>query len=123
MLFSLRPQNQRSADEPAKTHPGRQPHAPGSTWHCREPWFGDSRDGQFVNGEGYHYFQMKGEGLIEKAVEWYESDDGEEHATEIPELLGLNWFEFFGYEDDEILETVPPHEFSYIENMAQSAKK
>ncbi len=123
MLFPFRPHMPQDANEPAQTSTGRRPHAPGSTWHCREPWFGDSRDGQFVNGEGYHYFQMKGEGVIEKALEWYESDDGEEHATEIPELIGLNWFEFFGYEDDEILENVPPHEFSYIENMAQSSKK
>jgi hypothetical protein len=123
MFFKINGAVTFSAPESGQAAPTRRTHAPGITWHCREPWFGDSRDGQLVNGEGYHYFQMKGDGVIEKAVEWYESDDGEEHATEIPELVGLNWYEFFGYEDDEILETVPPHEFSYIETLVQSSKK
>ena len=76
-----------------------------------------NRDGQYANGDGYHYFEMKGQGLIIKAIEFYETDDGEEHTTEVPELVGLNWFGFFGFEDDEILEAVSPHEFSYIESL------
>lgn len=86
-------------------------------WHCREYWTGDSRDGQFTNGDGYHYFEMKGGGTITKALEYYETDDGEEHSTEVPELVGINWFEFFGFEDDELLEIVPEHEFAYIEGL------
>ncbi len=123
MIFSKHPHATHTAEETGKAPLARRTHAPGVTWHCREPWFGDSRDGQLINGEGYHYFQMKGDGVIEKAVEWYESDDGEEHSTEVPELIGLNWYEFFGYDDDEILETVPPHEFSYIEQLSQPSKK
>lgn len=96
---------------------------PDSIWHCREPWYGDSRDGQFINGEGYHYFSMKGDGIIQRAVEWYESDDGEEHCTDIPELVGINWFKFFGFEDEEILETIPAHEFLHIEGQVQPVNK
>lgn len=86
-------------------------------WYCREYWCGDSKDGQYVNGDGYHYFEMTGDGKILKAFEYYETDDGEEKATELPELVGLNWFGYFGFEDDEILEAVPFHEFNYIEEL------
>lgn len=90
---------------------------PDEIWHCREYWSGDSRDGQFTNGDGYHYFEMKGSGLIIKALEYYETDDGEERSTEVPELIGINWFEFFGFDDDELLENVPEHEFAYVEGL------
>lgn len=98
-------------------NPKRVPHDPEKTWHCREYWTGDSRDGQYCNGDGYHYFEMKGDGIIAKALEYYETDEGEEKTTELPELVGTNWFEFFGFEDDELLETVAEHEFDYIEQL------
>jgi hypothetical protein len=122
MLFSCKNPMQYNADTPEKKAV-RTPREPNAIWHCREPWFGDSRDGQFINGEGYHYFSMKGEGTIERALEWYESDDGEEHVADIPELIGVNWYKFFGFEDDEILETVPAHEFMHIENLLQPPTK
>ena len=28
-------------------------------FYAREYWTGDSRDGQLVNGDGYHYFRLK----------------------------------------------------------------
>ena len=90
-------------------------------WHCREYWTGDSRYGQFTNGDGYHYFEIKGSGIIVKALEYYETDDGEEHSSEVPELIGINWFGFFGFEDDELLETVPEHEFAYIEGLMKKS--
>jgi hypothetical protein len=111
-----------SSETSEKKEP-RTPRPPDSIWHCREPWFGDSRDGQFINGEGYHYFAMKGDGVIQKAIEWYESDDGEEHATDVPELVGINWFKFFGFEDEEILESIPAHEFLHIEGQIPPANK
>jgi hypothetical protein len=87
------------------------------TWYCREYWNGDSRDGQYSNGDGYHYFEMRGDGVVQKAFEYYETDDGEERTTEVPELVGINWFDFFGFEDEELLESVPEHEFAYIESL------
>lgn len=92
---------------------------PDEIWYCREYWCGDSRDGQYTNGDGYHYFEMKGDGSILRALEYYETDDGEEHCTELPELVGINWFSFFGFEDDELLEVVPEHEFNYVEQIAK----
>ncbi len=88
-------------------------------WYCREFWSGDSRDGQYSNGDGYHYFEMKGDGFIQKAFEYYETDDGEERVTEVPELIGINWFKFFGFEDEELLEKIPEHEFTYVEQLVQ----
>jgi len=90
-------------------------------WYCKELWSGDSRDGHFTNGDGYHYFQMQSDGLILKAFEFYETDEGEEKVTELPDLVGINWFSFFGYEDDELLEHVPEHVFALVES--QSRKK
>lgn len=92
---------------------------PKEIWYCRELWTGDSRDGHFTNGDGYHYFQMQGHGEILKAYEFYETDEGEERVTELPDLVGINWFNFFGYEDDELLEVVPEHVFTLIENQAK----
>ncbi|KAB8030827.1 hypothetical protein [Fluviispira multicolorata] len=93
----------------------------GDIWYCREYWSGDSRDGQYVNGDGYHYFEMLGDGFVQKAFEYYETDDGEEKVTPTPELVGINWFEFFGFEDEELLEEVPEHEFIYIEQLIKKA--
>jgi hypothetical protein len=104
--------------EGAKALPVRRPD---EVWHCREYWTGDSRDGQYTNGDGYHYFEMKGSGIITKALEYYETEDGEERSTEVPELVGINWFQFFGFEDDELLEDVPEHEFAYIEGLLKKA--
>lgn len=92
-------------------------YADDDVWYCREFWSGDSRDGQYTNGDGYHYFQMKGNGTVLQAFEYYETDDGEEHSCPVPELVGINWFEFFGFDDDELLEKVPEHEFTYVEQL------
>ena len=56
-----------------------------------------------------------------EAEEADRNDDGEEHSSEVPELIGINWFEFFGFEDDELLETVPEHEFAYIEGLMKKS--
>jgi hypothetical protein len=84
-------------------------------WYAREYWCGDSKDGMYANGDGYHFFEIKGNGHITKALEYYETDDGEEHALELPELVGINWFEFFGFEEaDELLEPVAEYEFIHV---------
>ncbi len=94
--------------------------APHEIWYCKEYWNGDSRDGQYLNGEGYHYFQMKGSGEILKAYEFYETDDGDEKATPLEDMIGLNWFEYFGYKDDELLDIIADHDFFAIEGLHQN---
>ena len=90
-------------------------------WYAREYWSGDSKDGIYTNGDGYHYFEMKGRGSILKAFEYYETDEGEEHVTVLNEFVGMNWFDTFGYQEDEdeVLETIPEHEFNYVEGLVK----
>jgi hypothetical protein len=64
---------------------------------------------------------MRGDGVIVKALEYYETEDGEERTNEVPELVGINWYEFFGFDDDELLEDVPEHEFTYVEQLIRKA--
>ena len=98
------------------------PREAGELWYAREYWSGDSRDGQYSNGDGYHYFELKGGGHVLRAFEYYETDDGEEHATELAELVGINWFSFFGFEEaDELLETFPEHEFLHISELVKKS--
>jgi hypothetical protein len=98
---------------------GRRQRQETEIWYCREYWSGDSRDGHYINGDGYHYFEMQGDGNVLKAYEYYETDDGEERSTAVPELSGINWFTFFGFEDEELLEIVPEHEFHYVEQLSK----
>jgi hypothetical protein len=87
------------------------------TIFCKEGWFGNSRDGLHVAGEGYNYFEMRSNGEILRAFEYYETDDGDEKVCEVPELLGINWFSYFGFEDDEILDIVNAGEFLWVEDL------
>lgn len=86
--------------------------------YCRECWNGNSRDGIFVNGDGYHYYEMLTDGTIQKAYEYYENEDAEEHVLPLSEFIGANWYEIFGANDEEILESVPEHEFNKVMNLA-----
>jgi hypothetical protein len=90
----------------------------GEVKFCREYWTGDSRDGQYTNGDGYHYFQMTQDGAVIDAYEYYETDDGEEHSARLGEFIGINWFDYFGFEDDELLEEVARHEFEMIKDLS-----
>jgi hypothetical protein len=88
-------------------------------WFCKEYWSGDSKDGIYTNGDGYHFFEMKGNGNITNAFEFYETDDGEEKALHLPDLIGINWYTFFGYsqDDSELLEPVKEYSFEYVKNL------
>ena len=91
-------------------------------WFCREFWSGNSRDGLHLNGEGYYYFKMLGDGKILKSYEYYETDEDEENSIEASELIGVNWFAYFCYHDDELLEFVTEHEFNYIESLESDSQ-
>ena len=53
--------------------------------YFKEFWTGDSKDGSFCDGEGYHYYRMKNS-LIVEAYEYYENDEGVEVVTPYPEM-------------------------------------
>lgn len=86
--------------------------------YCRECWNGNSRDGIFTNGDGYHYYEMLPDGTIQKAFEYYENEEAEEHALPLTEFIGTNWYEIFGANEEEILEIIPEHEFNKVMNLA-----
>ncbi|MBC61436.1 MAG: hypothetical protein CMP11_03185 [Zetaproteobacteria bacterium] len=77
----------------------------------REYWTGDSKDGVILSGDGYHFFRMDENGDIYEAYELYESDDGDEVVTPMPELQNLNWFKDLGFDSFEILDRIQKSEF------------
>lgn len=84
---------------------------------AREYWFGDSRDGNMVNGDGYHYYRMSDDGLICEAYEVYEAEDGSEVVAPLPEMHNVHWMKDLGYTDWEVLEKVAESEFSRIKEL------
>ena len=85
---------------------------------AREYWTGDSRDGAIVNGDGYHFFRMKPQGLILEAYEVYETDEGDEIVTPLPEMLEIGWLSDLGFEDFDVLDMIDQKEFERIKKLA-----
>lgn len=80
----------------------------------KDYWTGDSRDGHLINGDGYHYYQMSPEGKILEAWEFYETDDGVEVVSPLPEMKNVDWKRDLGFEDLEALDQVNRLEFERI---------
>jgi len=89
----------------------------------REYWTGDSRDGAVVNGDGYHYYRMTTGGLIMEAYEFYETDDGVEVASPLPEMQNISWVKDLGFDDMEALDVVNEDEFSRIRELTQASER
>lgn len=91
-----------------------------SEWiYTREYWTGDSRDGVIVNGDGYHFFRMQDPGTILEAYEVYETDEGEETVTSMPEMHGVSWISDLGFEDLDVLDVIEESEFVRVKKLAQ----
>tara|TARA_B100000902_G_C26945582_1_gene733212 strand:- start:51 stop:341 length:291 start_codon:yes stop_codon:yes gene_type:complete len=90
-----------------------------NTVFAKEYWTGDSRDGQIVNGDGYHYYEMSKEGLIIDAYEFYERDDGTEVASPLPEMKNVSWTKDLGFEDWEVLDTIKKFEFDRVKELTR----
>jgi len=80
----------------------------------KESWTGESKDGVISNGEGSHFFCMNKKGDILEAYELYESEEGYEVVTPMPEMESVNWYHDLGFEDLEILEEISANEFMQI---------
>lgn len=89
----------------------------------REYWTGDSRDGAVVNGDGYHYYRMQKGGLILEAYEFYETDDGIEVASPLPEMHNIDWLKDLGFEDMDALDMIDENEFSRVKDLTQAAAR
>lgn len=85
--------------------------------YAKEYWTGDSRDGALVNGDGYHYYRMSPAGLIFEAYEVYETDDGKEVASPLPEMLNVDWREDLGFDDLEALDLIQEDEFLRVREL------
>ncbi len=91
--------------------------------YSKEYWTGDSRDGAVVNGDGYHYYRMSNKGLIVEAYEFYETDEGEEIVSPLPEMQNVNWQKDLGFEDMEALDSIDEIEFERIRDLTQLKSK
>jgi hypothetical protein len=87
----------------------------------REYWSGDSKDGMIINGDGYHFFCMDEQGKIIDAYELYETEEGDEVVTPLPEMHRVNWIKDLGFKDFEILDSIDEKEFIRIKKMLTSS--
>jgi hypothetical protein len=92
-------------------------------FYTREQWYGDSRDGVIMAGEGWHYFRMTKPGTILEAFEVYETEDGEEIVTPLPDMEQVDWLADLGFEDLEALEKIEKRSFDRIRASHHSYKK
>jgi hypothetical protein len=86
----------------------------------KEFWSGDSRDGKFLNGEGYHYFKMSDDGRILEAFEVYEADSGEEKVSVVPEMINVHWINDLGFHDFDTLDELEESEFDRIREISST---
>jgi hypothetical protein len=86
-------------------------------FYAREYWTGDSRDGQLVNGDGYHYFRLNKDGTILEAYEYYETEDGIGVSSLLPEMKNVGWIKDLGFDDFEVLEQIGDRDFNFIKEI------
>lgn len=96
---------------------------PGEETFAKEYWTGDSRDGVLVNGDGYHYYRMTKAGQILEAYEYYETEDGREFVSPLPEMLNVHWIEDLGFEDFEALDIIKEFDFQRIKDVSHSGSE
>ena len=84
---------------------------------AKEYWTGDSRDGQLVNGDGYHYYELLPNGKILDAYEFYETEEGTEVVSPLPEMRNVHWIEDLGFSDLEVLDFITESEFTLIKEL------
>ncbi len=87
---------------------------------AKEYWTGDSRDGAVVNGDGYHYYRMSPDGRILEAYEFYETDDGVEVVSPLPEMQNIDWIKDLGFEDMEALDVIDENEFTRVRELTHT---
>lgn len=89
----------------------------GEILFAREYWAGDSRDGSIVNGDGLHFFKMSGDSLIVEAYELYETEDGIEVVTRLPEMENVDWKSDLGFDDLEHLDWITERDYRQVKEL------
>lgn len=79
-----------------------------------EQWSGNSRDGKAQDVDGFHFLKMTPEGDILEAYEAYETEDGVNVVTKVPEMCGVNWLKDLGYQDFDDLESIREEDFEVV---------
>ena len=87
----------------------------------REYWTGSSRDGLIFEGDGYHYYRMSSDGKILEAYEYYETDDGDEVVTPLPEMENVSWQKDLGFDDFGDLDEISKYDFERVKEMQNKA--
>lgn len=108
---------------PDKSETKRPQVAAGEETYAKEYWTGDSRDGVLVNGDGYHYYRMTKAGQILEAYEYYETEDGREFVSPLPEMLNVHWIDDLGFEDFEALDMIKEFDFQRIKDVSHSGSE
>ena len=62
---------------------------------------------------------MSRNGLIIEAYEFYETDDGVEVASPLPEMQNVDWVKDLGFEDMDALDVIDENEFSRIRDLTK----
>ncbi len=57
-------------------------------------------------------------GRILEAYEFYETEDGREFVSPLPEMLNVHWVEDLGFEDFEALDIIRETEFQRIKEIS-----
>ena len=86
-------------------------------FYAREYWTGDSRDGQLVNGDGYHYFRLKKDGTILKRMNITKLKMELAFSSLLPEMKNVGWIKDLGFDDFEVLETIGDRDFNFIKEI------
>ena len=60
---------------------------------------------------------MTKDGRILEAYEYYETEDGREFVSPLPEMLKVHWLNDLGFEDFEALDMIAEDEFSRIKDI------
>lgn len=89
----------------------------------KESWAGNSRDGELVGGEGWHYFRIKNGSLIVEAFELYLTDEGDDVVTILNDMVGVDWIRDFGFSNLEDLEEISEDEFLQVKESHQERDK
>jgi hypothetical protein len=91
--------------------------------YFKESWAGNSRDGELVGGEGWHYFRIKSGSKIVEAFELYLNEEGDDVVTILGDMVGVDWVLDFGFANLDELEEISEDEFLQVKETHQLRDK
>jgi hypothetical protein len=92
-------------------------------FYYKETWAGNSRDGEVVGGEGWHYFCIQDGSTIVEAFELYMSEEGDDVVTILHDMVGVDWIRDFGFSNLDELEKISEDDFLLVKESHQQRDK